>query len=123
MFNKYIFNDICRRRVGDPKHVRTQTLFCHSRVRQCIYSRQKLEGQESTREEDDQSVAQKEILRTYLRGGKDSVKSVCVQGICFISVVVRLGSTGCGGRNELLEVCGLGILIITTSIRTVFYNV
>lgn len=35
-------------------------------------------------------VCSRQNPRTYLRGGKDSVKSVCTQHV-FISVVVRVG--------------------------------
>ena len=76
---------------------------------ECIYSRQKLDGQESTRERKGRSpVCSPEHSRTYLRGGKDSVKSVCVQGICLSLSWWGWEYWVWGEGNELLEVCGLG---------------
>lgn len=58
---------------------------------ECIYSRPKLvslfdkSGRKEalTRErKGEPPVCSREHSRTYLRGGKDSVKTVCVQSIC-----------------------------------------
>ena len=111
VFNKYIFNDISPEGGGGTQKISEhETLFSVTPGwTECIYSRQKLEGQESTRERKGQSpVCSPENSRTYLRGGKDSVKSVCVHGICLSLLWWGWEYWVWGEGNELLEVCGLG---------------